>query len=280
MPPTRTGERTRPARYTRPVPGEPALPQSNDFSLSLLTSACAGGEPPEVFGIPLAELASATSFPEVAYLWLWGELPDEEHLADFRTLLVEAAELPPAVAALRDEWPLHTAPVEAVRAAVTALGLFDPLAGQTGKAAVRSQAITLLARLPLAFTADGLKPEPDDGLGYAADVCRLLTGSVPRQAEEAAFEADLILAAPATGPHAVAARLAASRGSDLTGVVAAALCGWEVAHTDPSAAVARCLAAVPVWAALAIEAADSPPARLSVKRRALKPRLLVPLEER
>ena len=256
------------------------MSETNDFSLSLVTAACVGGEPPEVFGFPLAELASSGSFAEVAYLWLYGELPDEEHLADFRTLLVDQAELPPPVAALRDDWPLHTAPVEAVRAAVTALGLFDPLAGQTGPSAIRSQAITLLARLPLAFTADGLKPETDDALGYAADVCRLLTGSAPREKEEAAFEADLILAAPSTGPHAVAARLAASRGCDLTGVVTAALCGWEVSQTDPAAAVARCLAAVPVWAALALEAADSPPARLSVKRTECNPRLLVPLEER
>ena len=241
------------------------------LSVHLRTALCRGEESdPDVYGYRLAEAAGNGTFPEVAYLLLHGGLPDADRLADFRTLLVDAAEVPPVIRELTDELPLHVTPGQTLRTVVSLLGEFDGQAGRCDPAAVRAQAVDLMARLPLVFAAPGLSAggktaESSPDLSFAADLVRLLTGRRPSDAEEVAFEADLILAAdPAPAADVLAARLAAARGADLFGVVTAALCGGDGPpggdDSDAAAelegvksAVARCVARVPVWAAHALE---------------------------
>ena len=174
---------------------------------------------------------------------------------------------------MTEELPLHVTPGQTLRTVVSLLGEFDAQAGQTGPAALRSQAVDLMARLPLVFAAPNLSkggktPAVTADLSFAADLVRLLTGKRPSDAEEVAFEADMILAAdPAPSADVVAARLAAARGADLFGVVTAALCTGDGLPGDENAdaaveleevksAVARCVARVPVWAAHAAEQLD------------------------
>ena len=241
------------------------------LSVRLHTGLCRGeDDAPDVRGYRLAEAASGGTFPEVAYLLLHGGLPDADRLSDFRTLLLDAAEVPAVIRELTEELPLHVTPGQTLRTVVSLLGEFDAQAGQTGPAALRSQAVDLIARLPLVFAAPSLSrggktPAVAPELSFAGDLVRLLTGRRPSDAEEAAFEADLVLAAdPAPRADTVAARLAAARGADLFGVVTAALCSGDGVPGDETAdpgveleevksAVARCVARVPVWAAHAIE---------------------------
>ena len=240
------------------------------LSVHLRTELCRGEDEPDVRGYRLAEAASNGTFPEVAYLLLHGGLPDADRLADFRTLLVDAAEVPPVIRGLTDELPLHVTPGQTLRSVVSLLGEFDDQAGRCDAAAVRTQAVDLMARLPLVFAAPGLSaggktPAASADLGFGADLVRLLTGRRPTDAQEVAFEADLVLAAdPAPAADVLAARLAAARGADLYGVVTAALCGGDGPPGDDTAdaaaeleevksAVARCVARVPVWAAHALE---------------------------
>ena len=247
-------------------------PAPRGLSARLHTALCRGEAEADVRGYRLTEAASGGTFPEVAYLLLYGELPDQDHFADFRALLLDAGEVPPVIRELTEELPLHVTPGQTLRTVVSLLGEFDAQAGQTGPAAVRSQAVDLMARLPLVFAAPSLvkrgrPPRPRADLSFAADLVRLLSGEAPTEAEEVAFEADMILAAdPAPRPDVLAARVAAARGADLFGVVTAALCcgdglpGASPAEDSPDAeredvqsAVARCVARVPVWAAHALE---------------------------
>ena len=239
------------------------------LSVHLRTALCRGEREPDALGYRLAEAASGGTFPEIAYLFLHGGLPDLDRLADFRTILVDAAEVPPVIRALTDELPLHVTPGQTLRTVVSLLGEFDENAGRPDPDALRTQAVGLMARLPLVFAAPGLfrggrQPAPDPDLSFGADLVRLLSGRRPSDAEEVAFEADLILAAdPAPAADVLAARLAAARGADLYGVVTAALCGGDgpagpagdaaAGGEEVKSAVARCVARVPVWAAHAME---------------------------
>ena len=270
----------RPARGTPPA--RPDAPRG--LSARLRTALCRGEDDADVRGYRLSEAASGGTFLEVAFLLIHGGLPDQDRLADFRALLLEAAEVPPPIRALTAELPLHVTPGQTVRTVVSLLGEFSESAGQTDPAAVRGQAVELMARLPLVFaTAKSGKavkrPAARGELSYGADLVRLLSGSAPTDEEEVAFEADMTLAAdPAPRPDVLAARLAAARGADLFGVVTAALCRGDgpppaddpdevpaeperekktpPAAEDVRAAVARCVARVPVWAAHAIEQRD------------------------
>jgi len=241
---------------------------SAGLSAHLHTALCRGEDSADVRGYRLSEAASAGTFADVAYLLLHDTLPDPDHLADFRTLLTCAAEVPPIIRGLTEELPLHVTPGQTLRTVVSLLGEFDAQAGQTGPAALRTQAVDLMARLPLVFAATrffkgGKQPEANAELSFSADLVRLLTGKTPTEAEEVAFEADMVLAAdPAPSPDVFAARLAAARGADLYGVVTAALCNGDgppgggdtiTDQEDVTSAVARCVARVPVWAAHAIE---------------------------
>ena len=252
-----------------PGPREPGQPAAG-LSVHLRTALCRGEDEPDARGYRLAEAAANGTFPEVAYLLLHGGLPDADRLADFRALLVDAAEVPPVIRDLTEELPLHVTPGQTLRTVVSLLGEFDGQAGRCEPAAIRTQAVDLMARLPLVFAAPSLSargktPGASPDLSFAADLVRLLTGRRPSDAEEVAFEADLVLAAdPAPAADVLAARLAAARGADLFGVVTAALCGGDGPPGDDASdaaaeleevksAVARCVARVPVWAAHAIE---------------------------
>ena len=249
------------------TPDHTAAP-ARGLSARLHTGLCRGEADADVRGYRLTEAASAGTFIEVAYLLLHARLPDQDRLADFRTLLACAAEVPPVIRALTEELPLHVTPGQTLRTVVSLLGEFDAQAGQTGPAALRTQAVDLMARLPLVFAAarfykNGKSPGANAELSFAADLVRLLTGKTPTEAEEVALEADLILAAdPAPSADVFAARLAAARGADLFGVVTAALCNGDgppgggstiTDQADVTSAVARCVARVPVWAAHAAE---------------------------
>jgi len=55
-------------------------------------------------GYSISDLAEQSTFPEVAYLLLHGELPNEEHSADFKAILDESAEVAPPII---DECPYN-----------------------------------------------------------------------------------------------------------------------------------------------------------------------------
>ena len=91
------------------TPDHTAAP-ARGLSARLHTGLCRGEEDADVRGYRLTEAASAGTFVEVAYLLLHARLPDQDRLADFRTLLACAAEVPPVIRALTEELPLHVTP--------------------------------------------------------------------------------------------------------------------------------------------------------------------------
>ena len=181
-------------------------------------------------GYCIHDLAEESNFLEVSYLLLHEELPTEEELADFRSVMVEEMELPEPVIAALESLPLHVTPLEALRTGVSLLSHFDPQTNDGPLTGGVGQAVRLLARVPLVIAAwhrvrDGGKlPEPAMHLGYAGNLYYLFTGKEPPVLFERALDAALIAAAEHEfNPSTYAARMVGSTGGDLYAAVTAGL---------------------------------------------------------
>ena len=181
-------------------------------------------------GFSIEDLVRQATYSEVAYLLLHGELPTQELLADFRAILAEAAEVPPAILQLLNELPLHVAPMDALRTAISALAHFDEQPNETDDTASLSKAIRLLGQVPVLIAARhrltrGLELiESDPELSFAGNLLSLLTGRVPTARDERALDQSLICYADLEfNTSTFTARIVASTGSDLHSAVTAAV---------------------------------------------------------
>ena len=181
-------------------------------------------------GFAIEELVRQSTYSEVAYLLLHGELPSQEQLADFRAILAEASEVPPAILQLLNELPLHVAPMDALRTAISALAHFDEQPNETDETANLGKAIRLLGQVPVLMAARhrltrGLEMmESDPELSFSGNVLSLLTGRVPTAQEERALDQSLICYADLEfNTSTFTARVVASTGSDLHSAVTAAV---------------------------------------------------------
>ncbi|WP_043829516.1 bifunctional 2-methylcitrate synthase/citrate synthase [Muricoccus aerilatus] len=177
-------------------------------------------------GYPVQDLAENCSFEEVAYLLWNGELPNASQLADFRA--EEAAEraLSPALHEVIRAMPRGAHPMDAIRTAVSFMGMEDPEAGDVSEPATRRKAMRLLAKIPTAIAAahrasKDLPPEaPDASLTFAENFFQLVFGRVPQPEVVKSFDVSLILYAEhGFNASTFTARTITSTGADLHGAV-------------------------------------------------------------
>ncbi len=181
-------------------------------------------------GYSIEELAQSATFLETAYLLLHGELPNQEQLADFQSIVSESAEIDPAVLRYFAEIPMHVSGMDALRTGISALGNFDPQADEEGRDANVAKAVRLLAQIPILIAARyrqgrGLPLiEPDPQLSYAANLLHLITGKEPSALHEKAMDVSLILYAEHEfNASTFTARVVTSTQSDLYSAISAAV---------------------------------------------------------
>jgi len=200
-------------------------------------------------GIDIHALVERSGFEEVVFLLHEGRLPTRSELEALRAELGRARPVPPPVVALLGGLPRATHPMTALRTAVSALGAFDPDAGDASDVARRRQARRLVAQTAtLVALLDrlrrGREPVPaDPALSHAADFLRMLKGEPPSAAAERAMEMALVLHADHEfNASTFAARVAASTLADLHGAVTAALATLKgPLHGGANEAVMRAL---------------------------------------
>ncbi|MEX2286800.1 MAG: citrate/2-methylcitrate synthase, partial [Planctomycetaceae bacterium] len=181
-------------------------------------------------GYSIEELAQSATFLETAYLLLYGELPNQEQLADFQSIVSESAEIDPAVLRYFGEIPMHVSGMDALRTGISALGNFDPQADEEGRDANIAKAVRLLAQIPILIAARyrqgrGLPLiEPDPQLSYAGNLLHLITGKEPSALHEKAMDVSLILYAEHEfNASTFTARVVTSTQSDLYSAISAAV---------------------------------------------------------
>jgi 2-methylcitrate synthase/citrate synthase II len=180
-------------------------------------------------GYPVGELCEHSSFDEVAHLLLHGELPNQKELAAFQQRVAAVRKIPESLRALFKELPKDTAPMDALRSAVSVLAHYDPDVDDNSRAANFRKAERLLGQIPVAVAeqyrfAKGLPSiGPRGDLGHVANFLYMIRGTPPSSDETRAFDVSLILYAEHEyNASTFTARVVVSTESDLhSGIVAA-----------------------------------------------------------
>ncbi len=158
----------------------------------------------EYRGIRIEELAAQSSFEEVAWLLLEGELPTRAELDGFRAALAARRALPPGLVETVRTLPKDGHPMPALQALIAVLGMHEPLVQPRDREAASRACVHLVAAtatLVAAFDRHrrglALVP-PDPELGHAANFLWMLTGEKPPELAARVLDVALVLHADHT----------------------------------------------------------------------------------
>ena len=180
-------------------------------------------------GYSIHDLATRSTFEEVCYLLIFGELPTTAELADFDARLKAARVLPDAVydiiAACKDGHPM-----DVLRTAVSALAALEPASHEVGEDAFVANGIRLTSQVPMIIAAheairNGRTPvAADPDLGHAANWLWMLKGEKPSEDAARLADVDFILHAEhGSNASSFAARVTIGTETNLHGGIVTAL---------------------------------------------------------
>jgi citrate synthase len=173
-------------------------------------------------GYNIHDLADHSTFEEVVYLLWYGHLPSQAELSEFHAALTANRALPDEVIALLRQFPRTALSMDALRTAVSALGMFDPDTGNNTREANLRKATRLQAQLPTLVAAierlsQGLEPiSPRGDLSLAADFLYMLHGKEADPLYVRTMDIDFILHADhEINASTFATRVTVATGADL-----------------------------------------------------------------
>lgn len=180
-------------------------------------------------GYTIHDLAEHSTFEEVCYLLIHGELPTADELAAFDAELKAARHLPAQIHdiifACKDGHPM-----DVLRTAVSALAALEEDSQTTGEQAFLRNGIRLTAQVPMIIAAheairNGRDPvAPDPNLSHAANWLWMLKGEKPSDDAARLADVDLILHAEhGANASAFAARVTVGTEANLHGAIVTAL---------------------------------------------------------
>lgn len=148
-------------------------------------------------GYGIDELAEHACFEEVAYLLLYGELPNLAELRDFQLRLQNRRGLPKELKLVLEQIPANAHPMDVLRTGCSMLGTLEPESDERGAIAIAER---LLASFPSMlmywyhFQRDGrqIETKTDDD-GIAAHFLHLLYGKPAETIFNDCMDASLIL---------------------------------------------------------------------------------------
>jgi citrate synthase len=184
-------------------------------------------------GYSIEELAEHSSYEEVCWLLLHGELPGPGPFAAFDTQLAQCRDLPDDAAEAVDA-AAGVSSMEMLRTVVSVLGYSDEDKDSNEHEADLRKATRLIARIPSAIARHerrrrGEQPvEPKPELGIAANFLHMLRGEEPTEEEARAIDVAFILHAEhEMNASTFTARCVAGTGADLHSAIVAAICALK-----------------------------------------------------
>ena len=180
-------------------------------------------------GYSIHDLATHSTFEEVAYLLIHGELPNQQELNAFEDNLKAARELPSAVYdVIRAAKDGH--PMDVLRTAVSALAALEPTSQKVDEKGFLENGIRLMSQVPMIIAAhhnirNGRAPvAPDTDLTHAANWLWMLKGEKPSQDTARLADVDFILHAEhGSNASSFAARVTVGTEANLHGAIVTAL---------------------------------------------------------
>tara|TARA_A100001037_G_scaffold149077_1_gene134700 strand:- start:10864 stop:11991 length:1128 start_codon:yes stop_codon:yes gene_type:complete len=176
-------------------------------------------------GYSIHDLAEKSTFEEVVYLLLYGNLPTKSELADFDSELRANRRIPDQVIEVLN-LVQNSHPMDALRTGISALSAFDEDVNDNSPEATIRKGIRLTAMGPTIVAAhhrlrQGLEPvAPNPDLNHAGNFLYMLFGEMPDEETIKLLDVDFILHAEhGANASAFGARVAASTLSDLHSAV-------------------------------------------------------------
>jgi citrate synthase len=184
----------------------------------------------EYRGIRVEELAKKSTFLEVAYLLIWGELPTQEELAAFEKEIHYHRRIKYRIRDMMKCFPETGHPMDALQTSAAALGLFYSRRALDNPDYIHHAVVRLLAKIPTMVAAfqlmrKGNDPiQPNDNLDYAANFLYMLTERQPDPLAAQLFDICLTLHAEHTmNASTFSAMVTASTLTDPYAVIASAV---------------------------------------------------------
>ncbi|MHA2397350.1 MAG: citrate/2-methylcitrate synthase [Promethearchaeota archaeon] len=149
-------------------------------------------------GYSLEDLVRDSSFEEVAYLLIYGELPTKSQLNNFNDVLIKERELPDNILTILKSYPRNTTRIELLRTSISALSLYDPDDYDFSEEANIRKGIRIIAKIPtvLAYShrIQSNLPliEPSEELSHPCNYYYMMTGKIPNNEFEEYFDKILI----------------------------------------------------------------------------------------
>ena len=176
-------------------------------------------------GYDIHDLAEKSTFEEVIYLLLYGELPTSQQLAEFDATLRANRRIPDEIIQVLD-LVKNSHPMDALRTGISALSAFDDEVADTSVEATLRKGIRLTAQGPTIVAAhhrlrQGLEPvAPNPNLNHSGNFLYMMFGEVPDQETTDLLDVDFILHAEhGANASSFGARVTASTISDLHSAV-------------------------------------------------------------
>jgi citrate synthase len=181
-------------------------------------------------GFSIDDLSENALFEEVAYLLLFGKLPDAQELENFISLLSQERDIPEDLLSIIRKLPQSSNIMDVLKASISILALYDPDVSDNSRNANIRKAIRLIAKTPTIITASyrifqGKEPiQPDLKLSHTQNFFSMLNGKVPKDFIVKVLNVSLILYAEHEfNASTFSARVTASTLSDMYSAITSAI---------------------------------------------------------
>ena len=182
-------------------------------------------------GYDIKDLAENCEFEEIAFLIIYGELPNRQQLSKYKESLIVLREIPDSLKIILEQLPKDSHPMDVARTAVSALGTMIPEDVSHSIEAAQKVANRLIAATPAAllywyhFTHSGKRIDIETATNSVAEhFLTLLHQSKPSRSWIEAMNASLILYAEHEfNASTFTARVIAGTGSDMYSAITGAI---------------------------------------------------------
>lgn len=179
-------------------------------------------------GYDVVELAEQSTFNEVAYMIMRGELPDRVQLRTFIERLHTLRGLPPALREVLEKIPASAHPMDVLRTGCSFLGNIEPEGSFENQQYVADRLLSLFPAMVVywyRFSHDGVRVDTDTvEQDIGAHFLHMLHGKEPTDLEKRVMDVSLILYAEHEfNASTFTARVCASTLSDLYSCITAAI---------------------------------------------------------
>ncbi len=148
-------------------------------------------------GYTIEDLAEKSTFEEVAYLLIYGELPTASQLNEYRKKLASLRGLPAALKLVLEQLPRDAHPMDVLRTGCSALGCLEPENAQRNQFQIADRLLAIFPSMLLywyRFVNGGKRIETQtDDPNIAAHFLHLLHGQPAGDLQNRAMDSSLIL---------------------------------------------------------------------------------------